>query len=451
MREWLPLLIVGAVIGVFSTVFIIAYALIKDKKEAIGFDRNMKDGELAKRLLKYARPYVGNFILVGLMMVFAISYEIVSPLIIAYIQRVISTPGFQMPTLIVAVVVYASVLILSLICSYFQAIILQKTGQKIISAMREEIFTHIESLSHSQLNNIPVGKLVTRVTNDTNGISMMFTNIIVNLTKNCFVIVGVLVAMLCINYMLTLMVLCFVPFVVLFTVIFRKFSRKAHRKVKDGTTDINTFLSENLSGMKVIQIFNREDLKMDEFSAKNSKLEKARKGQMFVFSIFRPTVYMLYVASVLCLFFLGGKGYIDGWKVLGQVITADVLIAFYLYISKFFNPIQTLAEQFNWLQSAFASAEKIFSILDMKPEVVDAEDAIELNEIKGEIEFKDVWFSYIPNEWVLKGVSFKVEAKQTVAFVGSTGSGKTTILSLLCRNYDIQRGEILVDGIKSTG
>ena len=335
MREWLPLLIVGAVIGVFSTVFIIAYALIKDKKEAIGFDRNMKDGELAKRLLRYARPYVLNFVIVGILMVFAISNEIISPLIVAKIQRIIASEGFTIPPLIVAVCVYASILIMALACSYFQAIILQKTGQKIISAMREDLFTHIESLSHSQLNNIPVGKLVTRVTNDTNGISMMFTNIIVNLTKNCFVIIGVLIAMLCINYMLTLMVLCFVPFIVLFTVIFRKFSRKAHRKVKDGTTDINTFLSENLSGMKVIQIFNREDSKMDEFSAKNRKLEKARRGQMFVFSIFRPTVYMLYVASVLCLFFLGCKGYIDGWRVLGQTVTADVLVAFYMYIQRF--------------------------------------------------------------------------------------------------------------------
>ena len=447
MYEYFPLIIVGAIIGVLSTIFIVAYALIKDKKEAIGFDRHMKDGELAKRLLKYAKPYVWNFILVGLLMVFAISYEIVSPIIVQNIKAIMSRKGFEMSTLLIAVVIYGSVLLASLVCSYFQAIILQKTGQKIISAMREEVFTHIESLSHSQLNNMPVGKLVTRVTNDTNGISMMFTNIIVNLTKNCFVIVGVLVAMLCINYMLTLMVLCFVPFVVLFTVIFRKFSRKAHRKVKDGTTDINTFLSENLSGMKVVQVFNREDVKMDEFSAKNKKLEKARRGQMFVFSIFRPTVYMLYVATVLSLFFLAGKSYIDGWNAFGQVMTSGVLIAFYMYIQKFFNPIQTLAEQFNWLQSAFASAEKIFSILDMKPEVVDDEDAIELDEIKGEIEFKDVWFSYIPGEWVLKGVSFKVEAKQTVAFVGSTGSGKTTILSLLCRNYDIQKGEILLDGI----
>ena len=447
MREWLPLLIVGAVIGVFSAIFILAYVLMKDKKQAIGFERNMKDGELIKRLLKYAKPHIGSFVLVGCMMLFAISYEIVSPLIVAYIQRLISTAGFKMSALLIAVGVYASVLIVSLVCSYFQAIILQKTGQKIIATMREEVFTHIESLSHAQLNNIPVGKLVTRVTNDTNGISMMFTNIIVNLTKNIFVILGVLIAMFCLNYMLTLMVLCFVPFILLFTVVFRKFSRKAYRKVKDGTTDINTFLSENLSGMKIIQIFNREDVKMDEFSAKNKKLEMARKSQMFVFSIFRPTVYMLYVASVLCLFFLGSKGFVDKWEVFGQVVTADVLVAFYMYISKFFNPIQTLAEMFNWLQSAFASGEKIFSILDMKPEVVDDEDAIELKDIRGEIEFKDVWFSYVPDEWVLKGVSFKVEAKQTVAFVGSTGSGKTTILSLLCRNYDIQKGEILLDGI----
>ena len=380
MREYLPLLIVGAVIGVFSSIFIIAYCLMKDKKQVLGFDRHMKDSELIKRLLKYAKPYIGNFILVGLMMVFAISYEIISPLIIGRIQQIISGK-FEIPTLLISVGIYASVLILSLVCSYFQAIILQKTGQKIISTMREELFAHIEKLSHNQLNNIPVGTLVTRVTNDTNGVSMMFTNIIVNLTKNVFVIIGVLIAMLCINYMLTLMVLCFVPFILLFTIVFRKFSRKAYRRVKDGTTSINTFLSENLSGMKVIQIFNREDAKMEDFEKRNKKLEDARKGQMFVFSIFRPTVYMLYVSSVLCLFFLGCKGYIDGWTVMGQTVTADIMVEFYMYISKFFNPIQTLAEQFNWLQSAFASGEKIFSILDMKPEVVDTEGVIELDEI----------------------------------------------------------------------
>ena len=169
--------------------------------------------------------------------------------------------------------------------------------------------------------------------------------------------------------------------------------------------------------------------------------------QMFVFGIFRPMVYMLYISSVLCLFYLGARGYIGGWSFLGQVITSGVIVSFYSYISKFFNPIQNLAEQFNRLQSAFASAEKIFTVLDMVPEVVDTPDAIELENIRGEIEFKNVWFAYNEGEWVLKDVSFKVNAKETVAFVGSTGSGKTTILSLICRNYDIQKGQILIDGM----
>ncbi len=294
---------------------------------------------------------------------------------------------------------------------------------------------------------MPVVKLETRFTNDSAAISMMFTNILVNLIKNFFVIFGVLIAMLILNYMLTLMVLCFVPFVVLFTFIFRKFTRRAYRKVKDGTTDINTFLSENLSGMKIIQIFNREDKKMRDFDQRNIALGKAKQQQIFVFGVFRPMVYLIFYSTILCLFWLGGKGYIDNVAFLGQHIDAHILVAFYMYISKFFNPIQSLAEQFNRLQSAFASAEKIFTILDINPVVVDEPDAIELDEIRGEIEFKNVWFSYIPDEWVLKDVSFHVNAKETVAFVGSTGSGKTTILSLICRNYDIQKGQILIDGI----
>jgi ATP-binding cassette subfamily B protein len=243
------------------------------------------------------------------------------------------------------------------------------------------------------------------------------------------------------------MILCFVPFVVIFTVIFRKFSRRAHRKVKDGTTDINIFLSENLSGMKIIQIFNREERKQQTFEEKNITLRRAKLGQMFVFGIFRPMVYMLYISSVLCLFYLGARGYIDNWSFLGQVVTSGVIVSFYSYINKFFNPIQNLAEQFNRLQAAFASAEKIFTIFDIVPEVVDEPDAIELDHVEGNIEFKNVWFSYLPDEWVLRDVSFKVNAGDTVAFVGATGSGKTTILSLICRNYDIQKGQILIDGI----
>ncbi|MBQ1212331.1 MAG: ABC transporter ATP-binding protein [Clostridia bacterium] len=446
MNEFFPLIAVGGVVGILSLIFLVAYLTMKNKKEAIGFDRHMEDGELVRRLLKYAKPYIGSFITVLCLMIFSIAYDIVSPLIIGNIEEMIKA-DFEMKRLFAMIAVYATILAVSLICSYFQAIILQRTGQRIVSNIREELFVHIESLSHAQLNNIPVGKLVTRVTNDTNAISMMFTNIVVNLVKNCFVILGVLAAMLCLNYQLTLMVMCFVPFIVLFTVIFRKFSRKAYRKVKDGTTDINTFLSEHLSGMKIIQIFNREAHKKAEFDAKNAALGKAKRRQIFVFGIFRPVVYMLYISSVMCLLYLSGRGYIKDVEFLGQTIGSGTLVTFYMYISKFFNPIQSLAEQFNWLQSAFASAEKIFTIFDITPDVVDEEGAIELDKVEGKIEFKNVWFAYVGEEWVLKDVSFTVDARSTVAFVGSTGSGKTTILSLIVRNYDIQKGQILIDGI----
>ena len=445
MREYLPLLIIGAIVGVLSVLFLVAYVTMKDKKEAIGFDRNMKDSEIIRRLLVYAKPHWRSFALVLLLMVFSIVYDIVSPILVGELTDTIKT-DFELSYLYTVVAVYAGVLVVSMVCTYAQAIVLQRTGQRILSAIREDLFVHIESLSHEQLNHIPVGKLVTRVTNDTGAISMMFTHIIVNLIKNTFVVLGVLVAMLCLNYALTLMVLCFVPFIVLFTVIFRKFSRRAYRRVKDGTTDINTFLSENLSGMKIIQIFNREAYKKAEFDKKNAALGKSKRDQIFVFGIFRPVVYMLYLASVMCLFYLGGRGVIKDMELLGQVITGGTMVTFYLYINKFFNPIQSLAEQFNWLQSAMASAEKIFTVFDMVPEIRDVPDAVEPEEIRGEIEFRDVWFAYVPGEWVLKGVSFKVEAGQTVAFVGATGSGKTTILSLICRHYDIQQGQILVDG-----
>ncbi|MBQ6844248.1 MAG: ABC transporter ATP-binding protein, partial [Agathobacter sp.] len=447
MMEFLPVLIVGAIIGSFAIIFIMAYIALRKKTEELpDNERNMSDGELIKRLLAYAKPFWKQFLIVLCLMVFSICYDIVSPLIIGNIQDLVKQ-SFELSDLYKAVIIYASILIVSMICTYLQSIILQKVGQKILSDLRMDIFTHIEKLSHEQLNNIPVGKLVTRVTNDTNSISMMFTNVLVNLVKNAMVIVGVLGAMLMLNYALTLMVLCFVPFVVLFTVIFRKFSRHVHRKVNDARTDINTYLSENLSGIKITQIFNREEEKMQDFLNRSKTLQNAKQQQIFVFGIFRPMVYMLYISSVLCLFYFGGKGYINDTVFMGQTITSAVVVSFYMYISKFYNPIQTLAEQFDVLQRSFAAAEKIFTIMDMVPEVVDEPDAIELDEIRGEIEFKDVWFAYKPGEWVLKGVSFHVDAKQTVAFVGSTGSGKSTILSLMVRNYDIQKGQILIDGI----
>ena len=446
MREFLPILIVGAIIGVFTVIFLVAYALEKNKKETMGFDRNMDDGEIIRRLLAYAKPYWKQFALTLTVMLFSIVYDVLSPLLVGKLIGLVQE-DFELKELYIMVAVYGSILVVSLVCTYAQAMLLQKTGQKILSQIRLDVFTHIEQLSHDQLNNIPVGTLVTRVSNDPNAISFMFTNILVTLVKNIMVVFGVLGAMLMLNYALTLMVLCFVPFIVLFTLMFRRFSRKAHRAVTNATTDLNTFLSENLSGMKIIQIFNREDRKMEDFLLRTRALRRAKLGRMAVFGIFRPMVYMLNISSILCLLYLGSRAHILGQVWFGQVIDSAVVVSFYMYIGKFFNPIQTLAEQFDMLQRSFAAAEKIFSILDLKPQVVDDEDAMDLPEIRGEIEFKDVWFAYKPGEWVLKGVSFHVDAGQAVAFVGSTGSGKTTILSLICRNYDIQKGQILIDGI----
>ena len=438
MREFLPILILGAMIGVLSLLFVLAYILLQRSKPR-DFDRHMKDSEIIGRLMVYAKPYWKRFILVFFVMLCSIAYDLTAPLLVGHIEKTVAG-DFELPYLYRVVAVYVGILLVSVVCTYLQSMILQKTGQKILSALRQDLFTHIESLSHAQLNNIPVGKLVTRVANDTNAISYLFTNVLVTLLKNMLVIFGVLGAMLLLNYALTLMVLCFVPVLVLCTVIFRKFSRTVHRDVSNATTDINTFLSENLSGIKITQIFNREQQKYQEFLVRSNRHKKARYGRMFVFSIFRPTVYLLNVSCVLCLLYLGARGYIKSTTFLGQTIDSAIVVSFYMYISRFFNPIQSLAEQFD-------AAEKIFTIMDMIPEVVDEEDAIELEHIEGRIEFKDVWFSYKPDEWVLKGVSFVVEPGQTVAFVGATGSGKTTILSLICRNYDIQKGQILIDGI----
>ncbi len=446
MYEYLPIIIIIAIIGALTILFVLADLALKRVKENESGERTMKDGELIQRLIQYAKPYKKEFIIVFILMVISIVYDLVSPLIVGSVEKLVKD-DFQLQDLYTKVAIYASVLVISMLCTYIQTMILQKVGQKILSSLREDVFKHIESLSHEQLNNIPVGKLVTRVTNDTEAISMMFTNVMVTLAKNSMVVVGVLGAMLFLNYALTLIILCFVPFVILFTVIFRRFSRETHRNVNDARTDINTYLSENLSGMKITQIFNQEDNKLQDFLERSKRLEKAKMRQILVFGIFRPMVYLLRIATTLCLLYFGARGFIKETTLLGQTIDSGIIVSFYMYIGRFFNPIQTLAEQFNVLQKSFASAEKIFLVMDMQPEIVDEPDAIELEEIRGEIEFRDVWFCYKPGEWVLKGVSFHVQPKQTVAFVGSTGSGKTTILSLICRNYDIQKGQILIDGI----
>ena len=446
MGEFYPVLIVGAVIGVLSVLFFTAWLIIRNQTDPHAETRHMTDKQIIRRLFTYARPYKKEFILVLGVMVISIVYDLVSPVLVGRIEELIKGQ-FALSRLYAMVAVYGTILVVSMVSMYMQTMLLQKVGQKILTALRQDVFTHIQSLSHEQLNNIPVGKLVTRTTNDTNAISMMFTNVLVTMVKNFMVIFGVMGVMLLQNYAMALLVLSFVPFVVLFTAIFQSFSRRAHRAVSDSRTELNTFLSENLSGMKITQIFNREELKVETFDRRSRDLRNAKFQRLTVFGIFRPMVYLLHISCVLCLLYLGSRSYIRDMTFLGQTITSGTVVTFYLFATKFFNPIQTLSEHFDTLQSAFASAEKIFTVLDMVPEVVDEPDAIELTELKGEIEFKHVWFAYKPGQWVLQDVSFRVLPRQTVAFVGSTGSGKTTILSLICRNYDIQEGQILIDGI----
>lgn len=405
------------------------------------------DTKLLKRLFKYAKGQELKFLLSIFLMLIAVGLDLLLPLLLGRAAGVLDSDNIDFNKIVWIVVAYAVCLIISNIILYFQSMILQKTGQRIIYKVREDIFSHIEKFSANQFNTIPVGKLVTRVTNDTNTLNELYTSVIINLLKSVFSIAGALGAMFALHVSLTLYILALSPILIVISIFFRKNSRKAYRQVRTKLTNVNTFLSENLSGMKVTQIFNQEAKKKNEFYNKNTELKKAGLKEIFIFGVFRPSIYVIYISALTLVLWFSGESFFGNMDFIKSVITLEILIAFIQLIDKLFNPIQQLAEQFNVLQSSFASAEKIFSILDTVPEVVDEEDAIEIDNLEGNIEFKNVWFKYIEDEWILKDVSFKINANDTVAFVGATGSGKTTILSLIVRNYDIQKGQILIDGI----
>lgn len=407
--------------------------------------RERSDKDVFKRLVKYMIPYKKQFIIVVILMFTLLAIQMAPPLIIGTIVNVITdndlTKDDKSLYIILISVGFILLLVIANFVQYIQGIMLQKIGQKTVVTIRNEVFNHIENLAIGQINQVPVGKLVTRVTNDTNTIGEMYTNVAVNLIRNVLFLIATLIALFIINPRITLYVIIVLPFVLLATIFFRKFSRASYRKVRANVSEVNAFLSENLSGMKVTQIFNQEDKKKAEFKNHSRKLRNSYLQEILVFGIYRPVIYALSMVGVVLTLYVGYQ------EVIAGAILAGTLFTYYMYVGDFFEPIQQLAEQFNTLQNAFASAEKVFDVLDTKPEIVDQEDAIELDKFTGSIEFKDVWFNYIPNEWVLKGVSFKVNPGDTVAFVGATGSGKTTILSLIVRNYEIQKGQILIDGI----
>lgn len=347
---------------------------------------------------------------------------------------------FDFTGILAAAALYLFMLLLGFVLNAADTWMLQKMGQQIIYKMREEVFAHIHSLSLSFMNRTPVGKLVTRVSNDTEAVNELFTTILVKLFKNIVKIIGYAVVMISIDIRMAAVSFLLLPVVTLLTFIFRRLSRKAYQITRNKITELNTFLSEHISGMKLIQVFAREDIKYEEFTGKSEELFRANWREVMTFAIFRPSIYFLSVIAMVIVIGTGSNSVLRGTLSLGT------LFIFITYIGSFFEPIQELAEQFGTLQSSLASAEKIFSILDEQPEIVNPSHPVDVT-ISGRIEFRHVWFAYESEDYILKDVSFVIEPGKKVAFVGATGAGKSTILNLIGRYFDIQKGEILIDGV----
>lgn len=400
--------------------------------------RNYKDTVLLKRLFDYARPYwlrfFGGILLDCLVVViFTLEPRIISTAV-KYINE--SRPYSQVVGLGLA---YLGLTLVAISLMYVAVMMIQKVGQDIVYDIRNDVFSHVEHLSINQLNSLPVGKLVTRVTNDTFKIMNFFTNVLVTFIRSFITLAAVLVNVYITTWKVGLILTGFLPLVILVMVLFRIFARNVFRETRKSVSAMNAFLAENLSGMKTTQIFNQEERKMEEFEAANRHLLKANLRQTRFFAIFRPLFYLLYVsAQIVILAF-------TVYLVQQNEVGSEQITSFYLFTSQFFNPIHNLADQFNLLQESFTSTERVIILIDFKPEVLDRPEAIDVDHFEGKIEFKNVWFAYIPGEWILRDVSFVIEKGETAAFVGATGAGKSTIISLITRNYEAQKGQILID------
>lgn len=397
-------------------------------------------GNALLHLLSYMKPYAGWMVLSLILVLALTGFDLYRPALIGDAIDNFEAQG-DYNVILNTAWKYGIVLIVSFIFNVAQTWILQKTGQKIILTVRRELYVHIQSLSSRFFDLTPVGKLVTRVTNDVEALNEMYSGILVRLFRNIVKIIGLAVVMIALDKGLALISFVLLPVVMVFTVVFRIISRKTYRIVRTKLTDINTFLSENISGMRIIQIFGREARKFEEFKDKDYKLYRAHYREMMVFAIFRPLIYILSVISLIIVLGVGSN------EVLNSAISIGTLYMFAQYIQQFFEPIQELAEQFSTLQSSIASAEKIFTILSEEPQVKEDENPIVLPKVLGRIEFDHVWFAYDGENYVLRDVSFVIEPGQKVAFVGATGAGKSSILNLIGRYYDVQKGHIYIDGV----
>ncbi len=412
-----------------------------------------------RRVLRYAKPYWHWFLLALILILATVVFELWQPMIIEkatddfvgkYVD--ISSEGLSVSELrhirsadikgvlfMGALYLFSALMILGL--NYAQATILATVGQKIIYNMRSDIFRHLTRLHVGFYNNNPIGRLVTRVTNDCETVLEMFTSVIVSIVGSIFVLVGVMASMLHRHVQLSLAIFSVIPVIVVFTLVFTKLTRKLYRAIRGKLSDLNAFIAEHVSGMKVVQIFAAEEDAQRDFEEKTEDLRKAHMRQLMAFAAYSPVAYLMNIVATAILLIYGGS------LAMGGVITIGTLIAFQRYMSRFFDPIQELAENFNVIQSAAAAAERIFDLLDTEPQIQDAEEPIHMSSFKGHIEFKNVWFAYQDEDWILKDLSFELLPGQRLAFVGETGAGKTTIQNLICRYYDIQKGQIFIDGI----
>lgn len=392
------------------------------------------------RLIAYMKPYA-HWVIFALLLVLGLTaFDLYRPMLVG---DAIDTFGANVDydVIIATAIKYAVVLALSFAFNIAQTWILQKTGQNIILQMRKDLYRHIQSLGSRYFDITPVGKLVTRVTNDVEALNEMYSGILVQLFRNIVKIVGLAGVMLVLDVRLAAISFVLMPLVIGLTVLCQKIARNIYRLYRTRLTDINTFLSEHLSGMKIIQIFGRQERKFEEFHDKNTKLYKAFYREMLMYAVFRPLIYILSILSLMIVLWFGSRNVFD------EIISVGTLYIFSNYIRSFFDPIQELAEQFSTLQSSIASAEKIFTVMDEDEFIPEVENPKQPDKITGKIEFDHVWFAYDGENYVLKDVSFVINPGEKVAFVGATGAGKSSILNLIGRYYDIQKGHIYIDGI----
>ena len=392
------------------------------------------------RLIAYMKPYA-HWVIFALLLVLGLTaFDLYRPMLVGDAIDTFGANG-DYDVIIATAIKYAVVLALSFTFNIAQTWILQKTGQNIILQMRKDLYRHIQSLGSRYFDITPVGKLVTRVTNDVEALNEMYSGILVQLFRNIVKIVGLAGVMLVLDVRLAAISFVLMPLVIGLTVLCQKIARNIYRLYRTRLTDINTFLSEHLSGMKIIQIFGRQERKFEEFHDKNTKLYKAFYREMLMYAVFRPLIYILSILSLMIVLWFGSRNVFD------EIISVGTLYIFSNYIRSFFDPIQELAEQFSTLQSSIASAEKIFTVMDEDEFIPEVENPKQPDKITGKIEFDHVWFAYDGENYVLKDVSFVINPGEKVAFVGATGAGKSSILNLIGRYYDIQKGHIYIDGI----